>query len=227
MKMPHLIGLHGPKTCGKSTVARALAGGKNIPQPAKVLSFADPIRDMLGALIGKDISKMTQAEKEDPNLGICGVSVRRLMQTIGVEWGRKLIHPEIWLEIMRRRIQESGAATVIIDDLRFDEEANMVSDLGGVVCQLVRDGVTYTGEHATEHPIAGELIDFVLANDTLQQLSDMVEFWEPVAMEEAAKARHRVDTMTVEELEADSDEQVLQRVMQKCRVSMRDPGDHE
>jgi hypothetical protein len=49
------------------------------------------------------------------------------MQTLGTEWGRKIIHPEIWLLAWKNSVEELGAyGNVVVDDVRFPNELAII-----------------------------------------------------------------------------------------------------
>jgi len=149
-----LIALTGPKQVGKSTVARAIQDSPGLD--IQILSFADPMRAMLKAIGVDNSSLVYQTKKESPIEGI-GKSARYLMQTLGTEWGRDMIDKNIWLWAMKRRIEaaeEQGAEVVVIDDCRFDNEADWIINEGGIVVLLSRDGFKYGSDnHASEQAI--------------------------------------------------------------------------
>jgi hypothetical protein len=149
-----LIALTGPKQVGKSTVATAIAD--TLDAETHILSFADPMRAMLQAMGVDLLSLVDQSKKESPIAGI-GKSPRHLMQTLGTDWGRGMIDENIWLWSMQHRIdiaKEQGAQVIVIDDCRFDNEADFITNQGGTVVLLRRDGIDYGSDsHASEQPI--------------------------------------------------------------------------
>jgi GTPase SAR1 family protein len=171
MKSPKIIALTGPKGVGKTSFCNALLLNPSIEQPSEVLSFAGPLKDMAKAILPPEA--FTHEGKENPDLGLCGVKPRVIMQTIGTDWGRKMIHQDIWVDAMRKRIERSHSPTILIDDLRFENEWQLVKSLGGTVISLERGGVEYTREHASEFPIDPHLIDLVINLDrvTLSHIS--------------------------------------------------------
>ena len=118
-------------------------------------------------------------EKENPKFGLCGKTPRHIMQTLGTEWGRKLIGDDIWLEVMLNRIRTTRSKTIIIDDCRFENEADLVHSLGGVVVQIERPGITYGGGHASEKPLPDRCIDMKILNETEEGLRETARFWNP------------------------------------------------
>ncbi len=156
-----LIALNGAKTVGKTTIAKAIAA---LSDDVVILSFAQPIRDMLSAL-GVSDYHLNKA-KEEPVHGL-NASARDMLCTLGTDWGRQMVHSDIWLFAMGKQIEKAHKKAkrkkdlvIIIDDCRFANEAAWVSKQGGQVVQLKRDGIKYTFEHVTEQPLPDGLVDF-------------------------------------------------------------------
>jgi len=156
-----IIALTGAKTVGKTTTARAIKTRLTATTGARchILSFADPIRDMIRAM-GVDEHYFQTENKEKPVEGLGGQSVRTLLQTLGTEWGRETVSKEIWIWAMRKKLEAIAPGDVaIIDDCRFENEAELVNDMGGEVWQLTRPGIQYGGDHASEKPIEQTLCE--------------------------------------------------------------------
>jgi hypothetical protein len=160
-----LIGIAGRARSGKDTVANfiiAAIGGYRY-------SFADPIRAMLVPL-GVDMSDpYWQAHKEDP-IPALGVSPRRMMQTLGTEWGRQLIHPDLWLFMAHQRLLQNGPG-MVIPDVRFENEAAWVRKHGGRIIHVIRPNAKAVEAHASEEGIEIQDTDARLFNSgTLEEL---------------------------------------------------------
>ncbi|SDW38102.1 hypothetical protein [Nitrosomonas communis] len=56
--------------------------------------------------------------KEKPHDDLLGKSPRDVMQSFGVEWGRKLIHPDIWVKRVENLIDHY--LRLVLSDVRFD-----------------------------------------------------------------------------------------------------------
>jgi len=152
-----IIGLAGPKGVGKSTYANQLVFDmyktREWSDAIRIISFASPLKEMLGCIVHKDY--IEDKERVIPNLG---VSARHCLQTLGTEWGRNLISDSIWIDITRHRIEESDATVFIIDDVRFDNEAKMIREMGGEVWQLSRGNVGGSDDHISESGVSSNLI---------------------------------------------------------------------
>ena len=171
MSNKQIIALTGPKGVGKTTIAREIESRDWTDRC--ILSFADPLRRMVSQLI--PMSLMTDPElKEKPLEWLGGKSPRQLLQSLGTDWGRDMVSETIWIDAMRRMISDQSFDVIIIDDCRFENEAQMVRDMGGIVVGLERGGIAYTGEHKSETPVpADTIIDasiIELAGDAIEQL---------------------------------------------------------
>ncbi len=144
-----LIGLYSPSPgCGKSTAARFLQS-----QGFDVVSFAAPLRSMVFSLLldlgysSGEAFTLLHDRKEEV-LPALGVSTRHLLRTLGTEWGRSCVHPELWLMSFRSRL--AGLQLVVVDDVRFPNEAQLIQQLGGEVWKVLRPGQDRPAEHSSD-----------------------------------------------------------------------------
>jgi hypothetical protein len=162
-KTPHrpaVVAFTGLARSGKTTAAQFLRN-RNYDK----MSFADPIKQMV-----RCITPVADKDFAPPACG--GKTLRELYQTLGTDWGRNMVNPDIWVQLGREKIEsllldmtDHVIAGVVIDDLRFDNEALLVKSLGGLVIQIECSGVAQM-EHESEAGIAPHLVDYVIVNDT-------------------------------------------------------------
>lgn len=149
--LPRLIGLTGTAGSGKDTVRRMLEEHHGYTG----FAFADPIRDMLGALLhrnGISTHYMHDRDLKEKPIPALGTSYRHLAQTLGTEWGRS-IEPEFWLRIASARLdalQDQGLRHFVISDVRFLNEAAWIKLLGGEVWRVERPSAEPVRQHASE-----------------------------------------------------------------------------
>jgi hypothetical protein len=160
-----IIGLAGPKQSGKTSAA-----GKLEKSGFVRYSFASPLRRMLAALL--DDLGHTEAEinyflHRDKVQVIPGLlqSSRVLLQTLGTEWGRTHVHPDLWVLAARRRIESSKDDLIVFDDVRFENEAALIRDLGGLIIHVDRGDLVLTDTHASESRLVNHPEDAVVNND--------------------------------------------------------------
>lgn len=66
---------------------------------------------------------------------------RWLLQMIGTEIGRNY-DPDIWIKKVALKMLDNKADHVVIDDLRFENEAEWVLSQGGIIIEIQRKGYT-------------------------------------------------------------------------------------
>lgn len=169
MARPNIIGIAGRARSGKDTVAEfilASIGGYRY-------SFADPIRAMLVPL-GVDMTDPYWQARKEEVIPALGVSPRRMMQTLGTEWGRQLIHSDLWLLMAQQRLINHGPG-MIIPDVRFENEAAWVRRHGGMIIHILRPNSKEVEAHASENGVEIMPSDAQLFNTgTLEDLQLVV-----------------------------------------------------
>ena len=160
MKLPPLIGIAGRARTGKDTTVDFLIaqyGGYRY-------SFADPLRAMLKVGLGIDMDDTYWKMNKENTIPALGCSPRQLLQTLGTEWGRQQVHPDVWLIMASDMLHRRGRG-MVISDIRFENEAAWVRKHDGVVIHQERDAAPAIREHASEVPLIIEPADTRLYNN--------------------------------------------------------------
>jgi hypothetical protein len=169
-----LIGLHSRASGGKDTVAAHLVERHGFVQVA----FADAVYRGLATMFGVEESQL-RARKEEPRAWFFGRAPRYLLQTLGTEWGRELVHPDLWVYIVKSEVERRRATNcrgVVISDVRYDNEADYVRNAGGQIWLIVRTWKLLVREHSSERGIATHGPDRGLLNDgTIEDLRARVD----------------------------------------------------
>lgn len=185
--MIDLIGFNASIGAGKTTACQFLrekVGHLNV----EVVSFAEPMRRALSAML--DIPRaafMDPKLKESPEVleeifGSSELTLRFLMKTLGCEWGRDTIRTDIWLRLFEREVLECREARQLIlcDDVRFDDEADLIHQLGGKVIYIGRPQPklpvrSKNASHISEKGISADRVDSVILNHgTLEEFYDLL-----------------------------------------------------
>jgi hypothetical protein len=179
----------------------------------KVVKFADKVKDIVCLLIGctreqlEDEEFKTAALSKEwnktieyldnhdfPYYSVTKMTPRLLMQLVGTECGRDIIHPDIWVNATMTeydyltRWKKQGAyckvPNLIITDVRFPNELNAVESRDGFVIRVNRPSfVNYKGvqvEVFDVHPSETALDDHtfqytILNNGTIEELIEKVK----------------------------------------------------
>jgi len=153
-----IIGLAGGKGCGKSSVARILERKYGY----EILSFASPIKDMLKAMGLRD-SELNDPVLKEIKLDEYGKSPREIMQLLGTEFARNMIAQDVWITAMRRRINPH--VKTVIDDVRFDNEAGFIREIGGTILEVRRTKLDENNDtHISEAGVSENFIHGTINN---------------------------------------------------------------
>lgn len=168
-----IIGFTGRKGSGKSAASLALQDNG-----FRLLSFASTIKKMANVLLrdaGLSESLIIFANNNKEHiLPVIGVSYRHLLQTLGTEWGRTLVHENLWIMIGRKMLKKADG-DVVFDDVRFVNEAALIRELGGVIIHIHRPGADAEDAHVSENVTLPS--DHVIVNNgTLADLYRQVWF---------------------------------------------------
>ena len=173
---PRLIGLLGRAGAGKSTVAQYLEREHGF----ETLAFADPLVDMVHALFAAaDVPSCYLTEralKEEPSP--IGPSYRKLMQTLGTDWGRNTLGFDFWVRIAQRRHDQRllHGESVCFADVRFPNELAFIKARGGWVVRVVRDQAQPIAPHISETVMDNHTVDaHIFNNGSFATLHDQVD----------------------------------------------------
>lgn len=167
-----IIGLSGYARSGKDTVAELLV----LNYGFKRMAFADGIRQALLALnpLLQDGLRLNDVVDEHGwEVAKSKDEVRRLLQVMGTEVGRKLIHEDVWVWRLFNAI--STDERIVIPDVRFPNEARMVESQGGEVWRINRPNLSAVNEHVSEHAMDNYMFKRAIFNGgTLDDLADEI-----------------------------------------------------
>lgn len=154
-----IIGLHGKAGAGKGEVFLAIQGFGFTE-----LYFAEKLYQMVSILTDRPVEWLKDRKNKDSLLPEIGVTVRRILQTLGTEWGRRMIRDDLWIFLAFRRLEQTEGP-VAFTDVRFDDEAEAILAKGGEVWNVVRPGAATCEFHDSERGISPALISKTLVND--------------------------------------------------------------
>lgn len=184
-----LIGLSGAARSGKDTVGSFLVKELDF----KRYAFADPLKECASKMFGLPLKDFYEGDREKVN-EFWGFSPRQMLQLLGTEGGRNIFGYDLWTkraEIEWKNhihsfanpsgfMEPIGEAGMVITDVRFQNEAQFVHNMGGIVIHIERqgaDGIVGVSNHASEAGFPDHLKNYVITNDgTLEQLYSNIKF---------------------------------------------------
>jgi len=182
----NLIGISGKISSGKDLAGKILNDlSGNIFENKK---FADKLKDMVCLLIGCTREQLEDREFKEKELGeewrqyfnddydlVCEkestfsslLTPRKLLQLLGTEAGRQVIHNNIWVNALFADYDTSSNydSNWIITDVRFPNECQAIKDRGGIVIKINRDS-DVVDNHSSETALDNyDGFDFVVDNN--------------------------------------------------------------
>lgn len=166
-----IIGITGKARSGKDTAGDVLYKKQGFYK----MAFAKPIKDALERMFLAYKPEFNFGQNKEDNLEGLDVSPRVLAQTLGTEWGRNIIHEDIWVKIMEKRINTMRELTnvkgFVITDVRFENEAQWVRASEGILIHITREDIKDVAEHSSENgikPVEGDKM--IINNGTIEDL---------------------------------------------------------
>ena len=143
--MKKIIGVCGLKGAGKDTIGDIIC--KNDDSFVK-MSFADTLKDITAILMGWDrellqgstIESREWREKADDywsdKFGKM-ITPRIILQELGTNVLRNQFLQSIWVDSLQKKLMEMDK-NVVITDVRFPNEIDMIKELGGTIYRVER-----------------------------------------------------------------------------------------
>ena len=163
-----IIGLTGHKGAGKNLAADSICSQLT---GWKQDAFARPLKDVCATIFG-----LTSAEMNDPLLKEVPLeryphqSPRVIMQKLGTE-AIRAHWKDAWIEALKCRVR--GTGNYVITDVRFQNEADLLAEIGGRIIRVVRPSLVTqatTDLHPSETVLESLHADKVIYNDGSQEL---------------------------------------------------------
>lgn len=114
-----VIGLIGSTGAGKTAIAHHLVEHEGYTN----VHMGRPLKDMLLALglTERDVAG-SPADRAAPQQILGGKTTRFAMQTLGTDWGRRMMTEGIWANATKVRIEQlllESTSKIVVDDVRF------------------------------------------------------------------------------------------------------------
>jgi len=160
------IGISGYARSGKDTVGKILVDSHGFERRA----FADKLKELALALDRRIATEVAndgwEAAKNDSY-------VREYLQRLGTS-ARDIVAKDIWITALFNGL--TPFADHVVTDVRFENEANAIRGLGGIVWRINRPGINAVNNHISEHQMDSYDFDAVIENDgSLEDLAKKVE----------------------------------------------------
>lgn len=164
-----IVAFSGKRRAGKDLAATAL-----VDLGYEKIALAEPLKMFLGDVLGLpegDARLWGPSQRREEIIPSVGRSVREMLQTLGTEWGRDSVHPDVWINFLLRRCEQDRAYKFVVTDVRFPNELVRIKEVGGKVIRIRRPSVEMddaASHHASETSLDGmpdDAFTHVIIND--------------------------------------------------------------
>lgn len=167
--MSKIIGIAGLAGSGKTTCADYLVA-KGFKKDAYARVMKQAVSVMFGIPMEKLLGDIVVKSEIDPYWGI---SYREILQKFGTEACRKTFGGEVWEKALWRQYDYPNSRPLgglVIEDVRFANEAEAIKHRGGIVIEVARDSAKpkrpwFQRPHASERPLPRHLVNITLPNN--------------------------------------------------------------
>lgn len=134
-----IIGISGLAGSGKDTIGKILVEDFGYTR----LSLATKVKDVAADLFDwnrQDLEGLDEKSRYwrenfvDP---VHNITPRKAMQKIG-QGLKEVLDPQLWSNIIKNQIIKKELKNVVITDVRFIDEMNMIRGLGGIIIRVER-----------------------------------------------------------------------------------------
>lgn len=169
VKETRLIGLSGYARSGKNTVGQILEDGYGFRQE----SFAQALKNVAAEINptistggggASPLATMFSIYEDWDAVKDAVPAAREFLQRLGVAC-RGQIGPNVWVDALARRLRTHPSARYVITDVRFPNEANFITDMGGQVWRIERPGYGPVNDHSSETALDLYGFDRTIVND--------------------------------------------------------------
>lgn len=156
-----LVGFAGVKRVGKDVVAAHLVDHHAFTRYA----FAAPLKDLCARMFGLTRDQV-DGHAKDIVVPKYGMSPRRIMQLVGTDCVRT-IAPDFWTDAFDAWLtSRSPVGSVVVSDVRFQNEVDLIHARGGLVFLLTRQCCDTCDRHVSERASSLTGLDGVIRNDS-------------------------------------------------------------
>lgn len=171
-----LLGICGKKYSGKDTMADYLVANYGFEKR----TFAGPLKDAC-----RDLFLFSEDQLHNPRLKEVvdprwNLSPRAALQMVGTDWMRNRFQKNFWVDRMRFDLVENPNARVVISDVRFENEKDLVLALGGQVCTVSRYSVRRELFPVEEHESETHMDHFVGSLPSILNNGSVLQFHQKI-----------------------------------------------
>lgn len=173
--LPKLIGITGFKRSGKDTCGAYLIKNHDYIK----YSFAGALKVACSEIFMFDYEQTEGSKKEDFD-SRWNINPRKVFQRFGTEIFRdsldkffpemKHLKNNFWIYRFKiwyqEQVKQNPNVRIVVSDVRFQNEADIIKELGGIIIKVSRKNIKNTDNHISELNILNIKADYNIKNDS-------------------------------------------------------------
>lgn len=145
-----LLGIVGTKGVGKDTLGDFLVRHHDFQKRA----FAAPIKNACALLFQLPPETFEDPVEKERVVPRHGMSPRQMMQLVGTDMFRQQVHPDFWVRHFVAWYESlSRSDNIVVTDIRFQNEVDLLKDLGATIIRVTRPGAETLDLHVSEQGV--------------------------------------------------------------------------
>jgi dephospho-CoA kinase len=175
-----IIGITGKKFNGKDTVSDYIVSKYNFTK----IAYAEPLKEVCRNLFNFNDEQLYGDKKEDLD-SFWNITPRQAFQFIGTDMIRnnmdkmiKGVNNNFWVKCLEKRIinlNSRGIKNIIVSDIRFNNEADLIKRLNGKLIKVSRN-IVNNDSHISELEIDNIEEDILIENKgSLEELYSKID----------------------------------------------------
>lgn len=170
-----ILGITGKMMSGKDTAAEFIRFA--FCHDSRITWFARPLKQMMIEYFGFTVDDLYTTEGKQRYNDFWGMTNREALQRVGTECFRNNFHKDTWLKTMELNIMNRPSKLIIIPDVRFPNEADLIHGLGGTLIKIDRN--IQRDDQQMKHASETE-IDHLPCDGVIKNIGTRVEFFKSV-----------------------------------------------
>lgn len=182
--MKKVILINGLKRSGKDYTAELISKFlDNDGTTYDIFSFADPMKTILTKTLNITLDEFNSFKNNLSNLEVqdCNgekhlLNFRELIQNFGDEAMKPIFGNNVWVDLMIKNIEQTGADVILIPDFRFPQEYLKSSENISVhTINVFNEDILNDDKHASENSLDGFQFDYHIDNTGQPDITQDVE----------------------------------------------------
>ena len=165
--MPKIILINGKKRSGKDYLANALKLElEQQGHTAEIMSFATPIKEIVADTFGISLELLDDYKNNSQAIDVAGENLldfRVLLQRFGTEAMKSQFGNEVWVDLLKDKVNKSTAEYILVPDFRFLCE-DMHKEFTVMTVHIFNNNIVSDDTHASENELNYYSFDIMLDN---------------------------------------------------------------